>query len=56
MRTVEEREGQSAEMKERLKERIDWWLEEGGDEYVLFYNSLAILQLTDINGKIAYLS
>ena len=29
---------QSVEMKEGMKERIDWWLEEGGDEYVLHFS------------------
>ena len=28
----------NVEMKEGMKERIDWWLEEGGDEYVLHFS------------------
>lgn len=27
---------------EELRERIDWWLEEGGDEYVNFARNFAL--------------
>lgn len=33
---VVEWEREIGKVTEKMKERIDWWLEEGGDEYVPF--------------------